>query len=94
MASDQSLRLAEFRARVPLGDWLVKELSIPHLVNAVLERPHYLMPIWRICLFTLVLDTNKIMKYALFVKLCQHNFTIVIVHKLLVHGHDTQTVQN
>ena len=27
------------------------------------------------------------MKYALCVKLCQHDFTIVIVHKLLVHGH-------
>jgi hypothetical protein len=31
--------------------------------------------------------TKKIMKYALSVKLCQHNFTIVIVHKLQVHGH-------
>ena len=30
---------------------------------------------------------KKIMKYALCVKLCQQNFTIVIVHKLLVHGH-------
>ena len=30
---------------------------------------------------------SKIMKYALCVKLCQHNLTIVIVHKLLVHGH-------
>ena len=26
------------------------------------------------------------MKYDLCVKLCQHNFTIVIVHKLLIHG--------
>ena len=34
-----------------------------------------------------ILDTKKIMKYALCVTLCQHNFTIVIVHKLLVHGH-------
>ena len=27
------------------------------------------------------------MKYTLCVKLCHHNFTIAIVHKLLVHGH-------
>ena len=27
---------------------------------------------------------EKIMKYVLFVKLCQHNLTIVIVHTLLV----------
>jgi hypothetical protein len=26
------------------------------------------------------------MKYALCVKFCQHNLTIVIVHKLIVHG--------
>ena len=31
------------------------------------------------------------MKYALCVKLCQHDFTIVIVHKLLVHGHCSES---
>ena len=31
------------------------------------------------------------MKYALCVKLCQHYFTIVIVHKLLVHGHFSES---
>ena len=34
------------------------------------------------------------MKYALCVKLCQHNFTIVIVHKLLVHGHCSESGLN
>ena len=32
-----------------------------------------------------ILDTEKIMKYALFVKLWQHNFTIVIVVKLQIN---------
>ena len=30
---------------------------------------------------------KKVMKYALCEKLCQHDFTIVIVVKLLVNGH-------
>ena len=34
---------------------------------------------------------KKIMKYALCVKLCQHNFIIVLVHKLLVHGHCSES---
>ena len=34
---------------------------------------------------------KKIMKYALCVKLCQHDFIIVIVHKLLVHGHCSES---
>ena len=33
------------------------------------------------------LDTQKIIKHALYVKFCPHNSTIVIVQKLLVHGH-------
>ena len=31
------------------------------------------------------------MKYALCVKLCQHDFTIVIVHKLLIHDHCSES---
>ena len=31
------------------------------------------------------------MKYALCVKLCQHDFIIVMVHKLLVHGHCSES---
>ena len=31
------------------------------------------------------------MKYALCVKLCQHDFTIVMVHKLPVHGHCSES---
>ena len=31
------------------------------------------------------------LRYALCMKLCQHNFTIAIVHKLLVHGHCSES---
>ena len=31
------------------------------------------------------------MKFVLCVKLCQHDFTIVIVHKLPVHGHCSES---
>ena len=34
---------------------------------------------------------KTIIKYALCVKLCQHNFTIVIVQKLLVYGHCSES---
>ena len=34
---------------------------------------------------------KKFMKYSLCVKLCQHNFTTVIVHKLLVHDHCSES---
>ena len=57
MKSDQSLRLAEFRATVPFGDWLVKELSTSSFQRS-LERP----PLPNAYLFTLVLDTQTCSK--------------------------------